>query len=130
MNILLPMDVGVAIDICSIKHVKSVVNPDETNNSQYQEICDSISQSITKDLFFKIQNSPEYRALFSINKEIFDVVHIYELGFGRAIYSVYLNWVRHVYKNQIMLKFFNQSTVEIKICFEEWSNFLFIRDPP
>ncbi len=104
------------LSVLEIKYLKCQdIKKKQQIHEQLQSLQVEINMSISYDKAIQIYHSPEYKILWNINKELFEIVDKIETEEIDAKIPFRLNNKRFQAKNTLQKKFFNKDTNEIKL---------------
>ena len=120
------IEISECYDRLSINFVKlekcQDIKKKETIREQIELLEQEINVSIGRDLALKIFKSDEYKELYNVNLTLFNLVDEIKINplVGKTIDdNVYL---RHLAKNKIQKKFFNEEFKEVKLGYHDKNN--------
>lgn len=117
-KLTLGLDAGYIFDMLAIINVKinkCVGDKREKSILTFKQFSEEIQSQIGKVEFDRIISSEEYKALYEINLKTFLLVDKANNDNGLAGEVANANIERFHCKNKLQLKFFNETTSEIKV---------------
>ena len=118
--ILLPLDEAYCFDVLTVFDVKMSKNRRLSIN--FKKYSEYIVDQIGEKLFHKIIDSDEYKDLYNVNMELFNMFDFVKTEAGKETTAVFvdkINYKRFEAKKKLQEKFFSSPLTEVKLGYEQ-----------
>jgi len=115
------VDEAYAFDFLAILQIKSDLDfENKIKKFNFMKCYDHLKSQIGEKLFSAIFHSLEYKECYDANFETFKAVDLAKTDAVPASYVDNCNYKRHLAKQKIQKKFFNEDLSEVKIGYEQY----------